>query len=321
MTEKYELTNKWGIYKILNIKNGKFYIGSSTNLRKRLYEHFRELNLGIHTNKHLQNAWNKYGKEGFKFKIIEIIKDTKNFTNEKLRDLETDYIQKTQCFKPEIGYNCIPGGIGTYGLPCSEEKKKKISESNKGKVAHNKGIPMSEEQRQLLKEINRSKRGKPVDIFTIEGKFIETLDSINAVVEKYHVSKGTVTDQCKGRRSGRNYIFKYHNNEEILDNTKSYSKNKTYDTKVFEVYDLNNNLIDICKYKKDVIFLMTQSTKRNGNIERKLKDCVDLGVSVCFYNKYIVKFVNALDRGDSINASRQLSNNTEGTSNSANGEA
>lgn len=180
---------------------------------------------------------------------------------------------------------------------------------------------MSEEQKDLLKKINRKKRGKPVDIFTITGEFIETLDSISAVVEKYHVVKGTVIEQCKGKRSGKNYIFKYHNKEEQIENTKSYSKNKTCNTKVFEIYDLDNNLIETCKYKKDVIFALTQSTKRNGAIERKLKDCVELNKAVCLYNKYIVKFVNALDRSDSIDESRQLDNSIKGTNISANGEA
>ena len=58
-----------GIYKITNLINNKFYIGSSSDLKKRLYEHRRELNLGVHANKHLQSAWNKYGEENFKFEI------------------------------------------------------------------------------------------------------------------------------------------------------------------------------------------------------------------------------------------------------------
>lgn len=320
--KKSDLTNVWGIYKILNTVNGKFYIGSTNNLRKRLYEHYRELNLGTHTNKHLQAAWIKYGKEGFKFQILETIKDTSNFTNEDLRQLETDYIQKTQCYKDSIGYNIIAGGIGTLNVPCSEEKRKKISEANKGKKAWNKGVAMSEGQKELLKQINRSKKGKPIDIYTIEGEFIETLDSIKAVVEKYNVAKNTVTDICKERRSGKKYIFKYHSEEELVENTKSYNKNKTYDEKLFYVYNLEGELLTKLKYKKDVVFYLTNSTKRNGNLERKLKDCVDFGESICLYEKYIVKFKDALDSGDTINESRQLNkDDVEGISNDANGEA
>ena len=314
-----ELTNVWGIYKILNTINGKFYIGSSVNLRKRLYEHFRELELGIHTNKHLQNAWIKYGKQGFKFQVIKTIDKT---TNKELRDLETYYIQKTKCYIPTIGYNSVPGGIGTYGIPCSEEKKLKISEANKGKIAWNKGTSMSEEQKDLLKKVNRQKRGKPIDIYTLEGEFIETLDSVNAVVEKYKVSKSTISSQCKGKSSGKKWIFQYHNENDSVINTKNYTKNKTYDNKVFCIYNLNNTLLKRIKYKKDVVFFLTNSTGRNGNLERKLKECVDNSSSICVYNKYIIKFENALGSSNITDESRQLDMDViEGTNNSANGEA
>lgn len=314
-----ELTNVWGIYKILNTINGKFYIGSSVNLRKRLYEHFRELELGIHTNKHLQNAWIKYGKEGFKFQVIEKVE---KITNEELRNLETYYIQKTKCYIPTIGYNNIPGGIGTYGIPCSEEKKLKISEANKGKIAWNKGSSMFGEQKNLLKKVNRQKRGKPIDIYTLEGEFIETLDSVNAVVEKYKVSKSTISSQCKGKSSGKKWIFQYHNKDNSIIDTKSYTKNKTCDNKVFCIYNLNNTLLERVKYKKDVVFFLTNSTSRNGNLERKLKECVDNNSSICVYNKYIIKFENALSNSNITDESRQLNMDViEGTSNSANGEA
>lgn len=320
--KKSDLNNVWGIYKIINTVNGKFYIGSSTNLRKRLYEHYRELNLGIHPNKHLQAAWVKYGKSGFKFQILETIKDTSNFTNIDLRNLETDYIQKTQCYTDSIGYNIIPGGIGTYGLPCSEEKRKKISEANKGKKACNEGTAMSEEQKELLKQPKRKSKGKAVDIYTLEGEFLETLNSIAEVVEKYGVAKNTIVDQCKGRRSGKKFIFKYHSEEELVENSKTYTKNKTYDEKLFYIYNLDGKLLTKLKYKKDVVFYLTNSTKRNGNMERKLKDCVDFRESVCLYKKYIVKFENALNNGDVINESRQLNkDDVEGINNDANGEA
>lgn len=312
-----------GIYRITNLINSKFYIGSSSNLKKRLYEHQRELNLGIHTNKHLQSAWNKYGEENFKFEVIETI-DDEIFTNEYLRDLETKYIQESKCYKDSIGYNFIPGGIGTLNLPCSEEKKRKISDANKGKETWNKGVSMSEEQKEKLREINRVRRGKPIDIYYITGEYLETLGSIKEVVEKYKVAKNTITDSCKNRRTSKKYIFKYHNIEEnsSIISEKVYTKNKTYGENKFSIYDLNNILLFECKYKKDVVFYLTGSEKRNGNIERKLKLCIENGESICLYNKYIVKFTNALNSGDTINAPRQLNNDgIEGISNDANGEA
>lgn len=66
----YSLFNRSGIYKITNIANGKCYIGSSCNLYNRIYEHFKYLRLNRHANPKLQNAYNKYGLENFKWEIM-----------------------------------------------------------------------------------------------------------------------------------------------------------------------------------------------------------------------------------------------------------
>ena len=58
-----------GIYMIKNTINNKKYIGSSVNIAHRKCTHFRELCSGIHSNEHLQSAFNKYGKENFKLML------------------------------------------------------------------------------------------------------------------------------------------------------------------------------------------------------------------------------------------------------------
>lgn len=64
---------KSGIYQITNLVNFKQYIGSSKKLRSRKNSHFADLRKNSHHNQHLQNAWNKYGEDNFKFIILEEI--------------------------------------------------------------------------------------------------------------------------------------------------------------------------------------------------------------------------------------------------------
>lgn len=61
------------IYCITNTKNNKVYIGSTTDYSRRIREHFYRLEEGKHKNKHLQSAYNKYGKDNFDVKIVDSI--------------------------------------------------------------------------------------------------------------------------------------------------------------------------------------------------------------------------------------------------------
>jgi len=63
---------KIGIYEIMNVVDGKKYIGSSKNVENRFKQHKGKLNRNVHNNVHLQNAWNKYGEESFVFEVIEL---------------------------------------------------------------------------------------------------------------------------------------------------------------------------------------------------------------------------------------------------------
>ena len=90
---------KSGIYKIVNKINGKFYIGSSVNIKHRWYMHKFELTKGTHHNPHLQNAWDKYGEENFVFSIL--FETKKEFLLEK----EQELLDMTKCYNRHIGYN------------------------------------------------------------------------------------------------------------------------------------------------------------------------------------------------------------------------
>ena len=60
-----------GVYAITNEINGKRYVGSAKNIKRRFAEHKRDLNGQKHHNIVLQRSWNKYGEQSFSFDMIE----------------------------------------------------------------------------------------------------------------------------------------------------------------------------------------------------------------------------------------------------------
>jgi group I intron endonuclease len=72
---------KSGIYQIINLTNGKVYIGSTCSLGDRKSRHLKELRNNTHHSIILQNAWNKHGEENFKFEILELVEDKSQLIN------------------------------------------------------------------------------------------------------------------------------------------------------------------------------------------------------------------------------------------------
>lgn len=75
-----------GVYQIRCIEENKCYIGSSKDCQERVQKHFSELRFNRHTNKRLQEAFNKYGIEGFIYSIVLYVAK-----EEDLLDKETEY--------------------------------------------------------------------------------------------------------------------------------------------------------------------------------------------------------------------------------------
>ena len=158
--------NKSGIYCIQNEIDGKCYIGKSVNVSKRWKEHRCSLRNGNHHNRHLQRAWDCYGEESFCFKVLEYAEPNE------LADLEISYISKHNAFG-EGGYNFTMGGEGgLLGMPKSEETRRKISESNKGRP-HTpeekeqlskalKGKKFTDEHKRRIGEANKTSHAKSV---------------------------------------------------------------------------------------------------------------------------------------------------------------
>lgn len=155
-----------GIYKLINIENKKFYIGSAKDIVHRFRRHISDLNCGKHHNILLQRAWDK-GYRKFKFEILEECNENVLIIKEQR------YLDKLQPFNPNKIYNIASDAFGGDNLthnPRKNEIVKKISQTMRrlmqslsseerkekwgrpGKDNPNYGNKWSEEQRQVAKE-------------------------------------------------------------------------------------------------------------------------------------------------------------------------
>lgn len=128
-----------GIYQITNKLNGKRYIGSAVYLKRRQEEHLYHLCCGDHHNKHLQRAFDKYGKQSFEFSVLSHVNP------EKLIEREQYYLD---ILSPEYNISKTAGSL--LGYRASAETREKMSEAHKGKRNHNYGKRHSEETKRKI---------------------------------------------------------------------------------------------------------------------------------------------------------------------------
>jgi group I intron endonuclease len=114
-----------GIYGICNLLNGKWYVGSSTNIFHRLLAHRARLKAGDHPNPHLQSSFKKYGINAFTCEVLQAIHGTK----EKLLALEETWIGRLSALMD--GYNLREDASSNAGMVMSKETRIKMSKSRK----------------------------------------------------------------------------------------------------------------------------------------------------------------------------------------------
>lgn len=222
------------IYKITNKINGKVYIGQTTQGFKKRYGYNLKRST---TNKHLKSAILKYGIDNF---IISEIFDIA-FSQCELDIKESIWIIYYNCI--DNGYNNKSGGNG--GCHYSEEAKKRISISKKGKYTGknnpnygnhklagknnpNYGKRLSKEQKEKISAANRGKKltlehiekmknsaSRNIAVYCLTTG--EKFKSAQEAMRVYEIcSSSGIISCCKGKRksygklNGKKLIWRYY---------------------------------------------------------------------------------------------------------------
>ena len=128
---------KPAVYLIVHCNSQRVYVGSTSNLSKRLSAHRLNLLRGTHPNRHLQAAWDLYGADAFEWKVLAYIDADKRIW---LEQRAIDYFDATD---PDKGFNkeAIAGVTrGALGRKWTVEQLARISQANKrAKPSHQPG--------------------------------------------------------------------------------------------------------------------------------------------------------------------------------------
>ena len=195
------------IYKIRNVVNEHYYVGSTVDSRKRFWAHRKALRTNSHDCIHLQRAWNKYGEDCFRFEVVEQLDNKDQLYPAEQKWLD-EHHGKEYCYNsaahadspmrnasPEVRAKLAAKTKAWHemhehprlGVNLSEELKLQIRTSRTGKHAGEKhyryGKTVSEEVRKKISDTLRGKSKTPGRTVSAEGMI-----KIKAAAEAGHYS-------------------------------------------------------------------------------------------------------------------------------------
>lgn len=164
-----------GVYKITNITNGDFYIGSSINIEKRKYVHFYQLDKNIHHNKYFQRAYNKYKKDNFIFELVEECEENELLVREQYHIDSLSPIYNNLRF-----------------------------------AGNSKGYKHSKEAVEKMKNISRAYCSKKLYQYDINHKLIKEWNSCAEFTRYYNISRPAIAKALKKGHKCRGFIVSYN---------------------------------------------------------------------------------------------------------------
>lgn len=229
-----------GVYAIVNHENRKVYIGSTRGFDHRWAQHRSMLCSGVHSNWHLQAAWDKYGQSAFEFGVLEYLGDpeelhlAEQFWMDVYREEGTELYNLGLCARRAmLGRTHSDASkrkmseahkrdtlseetlrrmsTSAQGRLASEETKRRMSEAQMGHlvseetrrkigVAH-KGKPLSEEHcRNLSRAHGAQARAYPSFRHLGTGEVIPAGENWSALCREWGLDRSTLRRVAMGRQ-------------------------------------------------------------------------------------------------------------------------
>lgn len=218
------------VYQHRNKINNKVYIGITSRTPQ---ERWGNQGCNYKSSPYFYNSIQKYGWDNFEHNILYT-----NLTKEEACKKEQELIKQFNSMNREFGYNSTSGGEvfimndetkqkiskalrgnkNNLGHPCSEEKKRKISEAQKGRkfteehrrklseAAKKRHIPCSEEKKKKLSQNYPNK--KPVYCLELDTIF----ESVQECSRQLGIPATNISKLCKGRgKTLKGYHLSYYN--------------------------------------------------------------------------------------------------------------
>jgi group I intron endonuclease len=203
------------VYKIVNLINGKLYIGKTSNINKRMKTHIIVAKGGPEKYKDfsiIHKAIIKYGEHNF---VIKQISEHELESDALLA--ESICIQNLKTRNNKIGYNCTNGGDGISGYKFtpqqienlrkgrtgilhSEETKKRMSIIHTGQPYYGNGDPTTREK---VSKMFRGKNGPNSKLNEQQVKEIKQLIKSGLsnvkIAKQFSVGRSCIQDIRSGR--------------------------------------------------------------------------------------------------------------------------
>jgi group I intron endonuclease len=211
-----DLNKVSGVYGFINLKDGKQYIGSSSNLYDRFTDHIK----GVSTNIRLKRSIAKYSLDCFNFVIYYFHKDPAvlltNIETEVIRSFPfEDLYNFKKDAKSSLGYKHTADVIAKmkarftdkinhpmYGKKHSLESLQDISKPGKLNPMFNKKHKI---ESKLKFSIALSKT--PLGLYDIENNLIKSYKNQVELAAEFKLYRGTI---CRYLKSGKLFLGKYY---------------------------------------------------------------------------------------------------------------